>query len=110
VLLNWSAWDSPPLGVLEAMAFNVLVIGSGIDANRELVGPKQVCGSAAQAREILREVLTDPDLRHQLLEDQAARGRRFAASRMVADWLRVYERLAARAPRRGLPGGDRSNA
>ena len=32
VLLNWSAWDSHPLGVLEAMAFNVLVIGSGIEA------------------------------------------------------------------------------
>ncbi len=95
VLLNWSAWDSHPLGVLEAMAFNVLVIGSGIEANRELVGPKQVCGSAEQAGQILREVLTDPDLRQELLADQAARSRRFAASRMVGDWLRVYKRLAA---------------
>ena len=92
------------------MAFDVLVIGSGIEANRELVGPKQVCGSTEQAGEILREVLTDPDLRHELLADQAARGRRFAASRMVGDWLRIYERLAAQQPDAtrgaGLTGGD----
>jgi glycosyltransferase involved in cell wall biosynthesis len=113
VLLNWSAWDSHPLGVLEAMAFDVLVIGSGIDANRELVGAKQVCASVDDAAEILREVLTDRDLREELLADQAARGRRFAASRMVADWLRAYERLAAQRPRRTwarVPGTDGSSA
>jgi glycosyltransferase involved in cell wall biosynthesis len=95
VLLNWSAWDSHPLGVLEAMAFDVLVIGSDIDANRELVGAKQVCGSEDQAAELLHEVLTNRDCRDELLEAQRARSRRFAASRMVGDWLQVYARLAA---------------
>jgi glycosyltransferase involved in cell wall biosynthesis len=100
VLLNWSAWDSHPLGVLEAMASNVLVIGSGIDANRDLVGPAQVCATADEAAEVLRGVLGDRALREELLEAQRVRARRFAASRMVSDWLRVYERLAAKSPRR----------
>jgi glycosyltransferase involved in cell wall biosynthesis len=109
VLLNWSAWDSHPLGVLEAMASNVLVIGSGIDANRDLVGPEQVCADADEAGAVLRDVLTDRDLREQMLAAQTARGRRFAASRMVADWLRVYERLAAQPTVRDWarpPGSD----
>ena len=97
MLLNWSAWDSHPLGVLEAMAFNVLVIGSGIDANRDLIGTNQVCASGDQAAALLREVLTDSGRRSELLEAQSARGRRYAASRMVEDWLRIYERLASAA-------------
>jgi glycosyltransferase involved in cell wall biosynthesis len=112
VLLNWSAWDSHPLGVLEAMASEVLVIGSGIDANRDIVGPQQVCANADEARTVLREVLTDRALREEMLAAQGARRRRFAARRMVADWLRVYERLAAERPRRvwaRVPGSDGSN-
>jgi glycosyltransferase involved in cell wall biosynthesis len=112
VLLNWSAWDSHPLGVLEAMASNVLVIGSGIDANRDLVGPEQVCTNADEAETVLRDVLTDRDLREEMLAAQSARGRRFAASRMVADWLRVYERLALEPTHRHWarpPRSDGSN-
>jgi glycosyltransferase involved in cell wall biosynthesis len=86
--------------VLEAMAFGVLVIGSDIDANRELVGPEQVRESADEVAGLLRAVLTQRDRRADLLEEQRERSRRFAASRMVADWLRIYERLAARSRRR----------
>jgi glycosyltransferase involved in cell wall biosynthesis len=94
VLLNWSAWDSHPLGVLEAMASDVLVIASDIEANRDLVGPEQVCASEEQAARVLRDVLTDRNRLAELLDAQGKRGRRFGASRMGSDWLRVYERLA----------------
>jgi glycosyltransferase involved in cell wall biosynthesis len=95
VLLNWSSKEGHPLSVLEAMALNVVVIGSDIEPNRELLGPEQVCASEDQAAELLREVLTDRDRRDELLEAQRVRSRSFAASRMVADWMRIYERMAA---------------
>lgn len=96
VLLNWSSKDSHPLSVLEAMAMDVLVIGSDIEPNRELLGPDQVCASEEQAAALLRQVLTDGDRREELLAGQRGRSRPFAATRMVNDWLRLYERLAER--------------
>jgi glycosyltransferase involved in cell wall biosynthesis len=114
VLLNWSAWDSHPLGVLEAMAFDVLVIGSDIEANRDLLGAEQVRASEDQAAELLREVLTDRDRREELLETQRARSRPFAASQMARDWLRIYDRLTAfqvaAKPRARRAGVDRLTA
>jgi glycosyltransferase involved in cell wall biosynthesis len=95
VLLNWSSKEGHPLSVLEAMALDVVVIGSDIEPNRELLGPEQVCASEDQASDLLREVLTNRDRREALLEAQRVRSRPFAATRMVDDWLRVYARLAA---------------
>jgi glycosyltransferase involved in cell wall biosynthesis len=96
VLLNWSAWDSHPLSVLEAMALDVLVIGSDIEANRTLVGADQVRGGDDDAVELLRDVLTDEDRRDAMLERQRERGGSFASARMVSDWLAIYDSLACR--------------
>jgi glycosyltransferase involved in cell wall biosynthesis len=93
--LHWSAWDAQPVTVLEAMALDVVVIASDIPANRELLGPLQVCGSEQAASELLRSVLTDAGKRAQLLAQQRARRGRYSAARMVADWLEVYRRVCA---------------
>jgi glycosyltransferase involved in cell wall biosynthesis len=95
VLLNWSGWEGHPLGVLEAMASDVLVIASDIEANRELLGPEQVCAGEGQAARLIRDVLHDRGRLAELLDAQSRRAGRFGASRMGRDWLRVYERLAA---------------
>lgn len=91
VLLNWSGWDSHPLSVLEAMALDVLVIGSDIEANRTLIGVDQVRGTDRDAVELLRDVLTDEDRRDAMLERQRERRGSFASARMVTDWLAIYD-------------------
>jgi glycosyltransferase involved in cell wall biosynthesis len=93
--LHWSGWDAQPLSVLEAMARDVVVVASDISANRELLGLRQVCATEEAATALLREVLTDPGLRSELLADQRVRRNRHSAARMVRGWLDVYERLAA---------------
>lgn len=92
--LHWSAWDGHPLAVLEAMAHDVVVIASDIAVNRELLGPRQVCGSEHEAVALLRAVLSDRALRESLLADQRERRRGYGADRMVGEWLGVYERCA----------------
>ena len=55
VYLHWSAWDGQSLAILEAIARDVVVVASDIPANREIVGPRQVCTderSADRARAI----------------------------------------------------------
>lgn len=96
MLLNWSAWDSHPLSVLEAMALDVLVIGSDIEANRTLVGADQVRGADRDAVELLRDVLTDEDRRDAMLKRQRARRGSFTSARMVSDWLAIYDSLVCR--------------
>jgi glycosyltransferase involved in cell wall biosynthesis len=96
VLLNWSAWDSHPLSVLEAMALDVLVVGSDIEANRNLVGADQVRGADGEAVELLRDVLSDEGRRDAMLKRQRGRRGYFASSRMVRDWLSIYHSLACR--------------
>lgn len=91
VLLNWSAWDSHPLSVLEAMAFDVLVIGSDIEANRELLGMNQVVATEEEAIHLIRSILSDERERRMMLEDQRRRAGRFGSTRMVRDWLHVYQ-------------------
>jgi glycosyltransferase involved in cell wall biosynthesis len=93
--VHWSAWDGQSLAILEALARDVVVIASDIAPNRELLGPRQTCADEAAAVALARAVLEDGALRAGLLADQRARRARFSASRMVADWLAVYERLAA---------------
>ena len=94
VLLNWSAWDSHPLSVLEAMAFDVLVIGSDIEANRELLGPNQIAATEEEAIQLIRFILDDDSERRVMLEDQRRRAGRFGSTRMVGDWLDLYRSVA----------------
>jgi glycosyltransferase involved in cell wall biosynthesis len=97
--LHWSAWDAQPLSVLEAMARDVVVVASDIGANRELLGPRQVCGREEDARTLLRAVLTDAELRGELLAEQRRRRSGYSAARMASQWEEVYRELAT-LPRR----------
>ena len=80
VLLHYSAWDGAPLAVLEAIARDVVVVASDIPANRELLGPAQVCADEAAAARLIRAVLADAALRETLLQ-RAARARPLARRR-----------------------------
>ena len=95
VFLNWSAWDSHPLTVLEAMALDVVVVASDIEANRDLVGADQVAASEERAIELLRAALTDPGRRNQMIAEQHRRRTAFGRERMVNEWLGLYSRLAS---------------
>ncbi len=94
-LLNWSAWDSHPLSVLQAMAHDVVVIASDIEPNSDLVGTAQVAGSEAAGIELLRAALTDPARREEMLAEQRRRRTAFGRERMVSDWLGLYSSLAS---------------
>jgi glycosyltransferase involved in cell wall biosynthesis len=78
------------------MALDVLVVGSDIEANRNLVGADQVRGADGEAVELLRDVLSDEGRRDAMLERQRERRGYFASSRMVRDWLSIYHSLACR--------------
>ena len=107
--LHWTAWDGQPLSVLEAMANDVVVVASDIEATREILGPRQVCGSEAEATELLREILRNPDLRESLLASQRERSQKFGARRMASEWRTVYERIARTEPET-TPGAARGDA
>jgi glycosyltransferase involved in cell wall biosynthesis len=96
VLLNWSAWDSHPIAVLEAMAFDVPVIASDIDANCDLVGPEQVAASERDGIALLRATLTDPRRRDKILTEQRRRRTAFGRERMIRDWLGLYIEISKR--------------
>lgn len=98
VYLHWTAWDGQPLSILEAMAKDVVVIASDIDAAREILGPRQVCVSEAEAVALIRRVLSDRGLRNDLLVHQRKRSALFGARRMAHEWRTVYERLIAADP------------
>lgn len=92
--LHWTAWDGQPLSVLEAMARDVVVVASDIDANRELVGDAQVCPDEAGAVALLRAVVGDRELRGRLLRSQRARREAHSAQRMVERWRELYAAVA----------------
>ena len=73
VYLHWSAWDGQSLAILEAIAHDVVVVASDIPANREIVGPRQVCPDEPSAVALARSVLEDPALRADLLAEQRRR-------------------------------------
>jgi glycosyltransferase involved in cell wall biosynthesis len=94
VCLHWTAWDGAPLSVLEAMACDTVVIASDIPATREILDPAQICASEDQAAEKLRQVLTQADVRRDLLAGQRARRSKFGADRMASEWRKIYERVS----------------
>jgi glycosyltransferase involved in cell wall biosynthesis len=96
VLLHWSAWDGQSLALLEAFARDVVVVASDIPANREVVGPRQICADEAAAIALARAVLGSPELRAELLADQRTRAREFGAARAGAEWLGLYDQVLAR--------------
>jgi len=93
--LHWSAWDGCPLSVLEAMAYDVVVVGSDIAPLRELLGPAQLCSTEEQAVATLRRVLTDASFRQRLLDEQRRRRAGAGAGRMVDEWRAVYRAIRA---------------
>lgn len=88
--LHWAAWDGRPVSVLEAMAFDVVVVASDIPPLRELLGPDQLCASEPEATALLRRVLTDAAFRERLLADQRRRRAGGGAGRMTDGWRAVY--------------------
>jgi glycosyltransferase involved in cell wall biosynthesis len=92
-LLHWSAWDGQSLAVLEAFARDVVVVASDIPANRELLGPRQVCASEREAAELLRRVVLDAGLRESLLAEQRERRSAYGAERMTREWIALYQPL-----------------
>jgi glycosyltransferase involved in cell wall biosynthesis len=96
VYVHWSAWDGQSLALLEAFARDVVVIASDIAANREVVGPRQICADEASAIALARSILTSPELRAELLADQRLRAAAFGAGRAGAEWLGLYEKVLAK--------------
>jgi glycosyltransferase involved in cell wall biosynthesis len=117
-LLHWTAWDGQPLSILEAMAADVVVVGHDIDAVREMVGPERVGSEETAGAALLRRALTDSEWRADALASQRRRRAVYGAERMVAEWLAIYRRLAARSALssgktenvQGPATGDRSSA
>jgi glycosyltransferase involved in cell wall biosynthesis len=95
VYLHWSAWDGQSLALLEAFARDVVVVASDIAANREVVGPGQICADEAAAIALARSVLGSSQLRDELLADQRSRAAAFGSERAGAEWLGLYEQVLA---------------
>lgn len=100
VYLHWTAWDGHPLSVLEAIAEDVVVVASGIEPNRDLLGPAQTPKSESEAVAMIRRVLTDEGERSRLLTAQRERGARLGADRMAREWESLYRGLVDEAAAR----------
>lgn len=94
--LHWTSWDGQPLSILEAMAMDVVVVASDIEPNREVLGRDAVCSSEEQAVDLLRRVAVDREFAETLRSSQRKRRLHYGASRMVDEWLQVYDRLVSR--------------
>lgn len=95
--LHWSAWDGLSLSVLEAIALGVVVVASDIAPNREILGRAGVCSTEAEAIELLRRLVLEPELVRALRAEQRERAAAFGAQNMVAAWHGVYAELATGA-------------
>ena len=93
--LHWAAWDGRPLTVLEAMAYDVVVVGSDIPPLREMLSPDQLRAEAGEAAALLRRVLTDAELREHLLEEQRRLRKGGGARARTAEWRALYAQLLA---------------
>ena len=91
--VHWSGWDGAALSILEALAYDVVVIASDIPANRAILGDEQVCATEAAAIEVLRRVVLDADFRRHLLERQRRIRAEFGRRTMTDAWLGLYAAL-----------------
>ena len=96
VYLHWAAWDGLPLSVLEAMAYNVPVVGSDIGPLRELLPPEQICATPEQAAHLVRALVKDPARRERALRAQDLIRHHHSAADMALGWADAYARLAGR--------------
>jgi glycosyltransferase involved in cell wall biosynthesis len=94
VYLHWTNWDGQALSLLEAMACDTIIVASDIPPNREILDPRQVCATEADASALIRRILSDDALASALLAAQAERRREHSAERMVERWLALYQDLS----------------
>lgn len=99
-LVHWSTTDGQSVTVLEAMARDVAVVGSDIAANRELVPERQLFDDEDSAVALLRQVVTDKEVRHGIIDDQRRQRAGHGAKAMAERRERVYEDLVGRSSRR----------
>lgn len=94
IYLHWTAWDGLSMSVLEALARDVVVVGSDIPPNREVLGAEQVCATEQEAIHLIAALLASPARWAASLHAQRARSRAFGATRMASEWLTVYRSVA----------------
>jgi glycosyltransferase involved in cell wall biosynthesis len=93
ICLHWTAWDGQPLSLLEAMANDVAVVARDIEPTREIVGERQVCRSEQEAIALMGRILTEPELRQELIQSQRRRRSAYGAQRMADAWQELYRRV-----------------
>lgn len=91
--VHWSGWDGAALSILEAFAYDVVVVASDIPANRAILGEEQVCATEDEAVDLLRRIVLDERFRQALLERQRRIRARFGARTMTDAWMRLYGSL-----------------
>jgi glycosyltransferase involved in cell wall biosynthesis len=94
IYLHWTAWDGLSMSVLEALARDVVVVGSDIPPNREVLGAEQVCATEREAIRLIAALLASPARWTASLHAQRARSSAFGAARMASEWLTVYRSVA----------------
>jgi glycosyltransferase involved in cell wall biosynthesis len=94
IYLHWTAWDGLSMSVLEALARDVVVVGSDIPPNREVLGAEQVCATERDAIHLIAALLASPARWAASLRAQRARSSAFGAARMASEWLTVYRSVA----------------
>jgi glycosyltransferase involved in cell wall biosynthesis len=96
VYVHWSRWDGLSLGLLEALAYDVIVVASAIGPNEEVLGREQTFRHEHDAIDFLRRLLCDGALRERTRRRQRTLATRYGARRMTSEWLDAYRELAAR--------------
>lgn len=93
VYLHFSAWDGQAISLLEALAQDVAIVASDIEAAREVVPPTCLAATPAAAIKRIRQLLSDGSAMHRHLEAQREVRPRFSARRMADRWSVVYGEL-----------------
>lgn len=88
--VHWSGWDGAALSILEALAYDVVVVASDIPANRAILGDEQVCATEDDAVAMLRRVVLDEGYRGELLERQRRIRAGFGRRTMTDAWMDLY--------------------
>lgn len=83
--------------LVEAMACGLPVVASDIPVHKEVLGNAGLmvpCDNAAAIAEAIRMVLTDQNLRHELIQSSLSRAQLFSWANTASSTLRVYEEAA----------------